>query len=283
MNFYKHYIGDFQRDTGHLSLTERGAYLALIHHYYATEIPLPKSQDALFRIAGAVTKVERDAVKNVLSFFEPMESGLVHSRIEAELQKAGEISNTNRNIALAREASRRAKKDAQNVPRNDNEQSTNRAQNVPRNDNEQGTNQTPDTRHQSPEEEYLDTHNNLITSPEITPGSVCVELTRLGIMQVNPMHPELLEAIANGAIMQDFCFAATESMQKGKGFAYLIAIVKNRIQENRGNNAGNNKNNNETRTGFGGKPCLTDAAMQSIERIEARERQDQQLAERVVN
>lgn len=88
MNFYKHYIGDFQRDTGHLSLTERGAYLALIHHYYATEKPLPKQIDALCRIAGAVTKAERDAVKAVISFFEPMDSGLVHARIEAEIHKA---------------------------------------------------------------------------------------------------------------------------------------------------------------------------------------------------
>lgn len=139
MNFYKHYIGDFQRDTGHLSLTERGAYLCLIHHYYATEKPLPNDLDALCRIAGAVTKIDRAAVKVATGFFERVESGLMHARIEAELEKAGEISNTNREIALAREAKRRAQKEA----RTEHEQSTNRAQSVPRIEHEQSTNQTP--------------------------------------------------------------------------------------------------------------------------------------------
>lgn len=142
MNFYKHYIGDFQRDTGHLSLTERGAYLALIHHYYATEKPLPTDHTSLCRIAGAITRQERDAVKAVMSFFERVESGLMHSRIEAELQKAGAVSDTNREIALAREAKRRAEKEA----RNEHEQSTKRAPSVPRSEHEQSTNQTPDTR-----------------------------------------------------------------------------------------------------------------------------------------
>jgi uncharacterized protein YdaU (DUF1376 family) len=274
VNFYKHYIGDFQRDTGHLSLTERGAYLALIHHYYATETPLPKSQDALFRIAGAVTKVERDAVKNVLSFFEPMESGLVHSRIEAELQKAGEISSTNRNIALAREANRRAKKEAQNVPNTEHEQSTIRAQNVQRTEHEQSTNQTPDTKHQK--EKILDTHSNLTTDGELTPGSVCVALRSLGIALVNPSHPDLLAALADGATLEQFNFAATEAVGKRKGFAYLIAIVRNKIQESRNNN--HEKNNNETRTGSGRKLSIYEQADQDIELLE-----QQQRVERVVN
>lgn len=111
MNFYKHYIGDFQRDTSHLSLTERGAYLALIHHYYATEKPLPNNVDALCRIAGAQTKVERDAVKSVLSYFEVMESGLINARIEAELDKHDDRADKNREIALQREAKRREQRE----------------------------------------------------------------------------------------------------------------------------------------------------------------------------
>jgi uncharacterized protein YdaU (DUF1376 family) len=129
MNFYKHYLGDFQRDTGHLSLTERGAYLALIHHYYATENPLPNEHAALCRIAGAFTKAERDAVKSILSFFELREGMLWHKRIEAELEKQAGRCDKNRAIALAREDRKRAEKEAQT----DNENSTNRAQNVQQN------------------------------------------------------------------------------------------------------------------------------------------------------
>ena len=108
MNFYKHFIGDFNRDTSHLSLTERGAYLALLHHYYATEHPLPDDHTALCRIAGAHTKSERDAVRKVMAFFERCDSGLMHKRVEAELERAGKQADTNRAIAQAREARRKA-------------------------------------------------------------------------------------------------------------------------------------------------------------------------------
>ena len=122
-----------------------------------------------------------------------------------------------------------------------------------------------------------DTHTNSDIVGPITAGQVCVELTRLGIMQVNPMHPELLAAIAAGATMQDFSFAATESVQKGKGFAYLVAIVKNRIQENRGNNA---KNNNEACIGAGRKLSNAEQADRDIELLEGLDRARQ---ERVIN
>jgi uncharacterized protein YdaU (DUF1376 family) len=98
MNFYKHYIGDFQRDTGHLSLSERGAYLALIHHYYATEKPLPADHAALCRIAGAHTKAECAAVETASGFFETREGRLHHRRIEDEIAKASAQRETNREI-----------------------------------------------------------------------------------------------------------------------------------------------------------------------------------------
>lgn len=137
MIFYKHYIGDFQRDTGHLSLTERGAYRALIDHYYATEKPLPNDHPALCRIAGAFTKAERDAVKVAMGFFEVKEGQLWHHRIEAELEKQEGRCDKNRAIALAREERKRAEKRA----REQHDESTNRAPNVPDSLHDQSTNQ----------------------------------------------------------------------------------------------------------------------------------------------
>lgn len=136
MNFYKHYIGDFQRDTGHMSLTQRGAYLCLMHHYYATEKPLPNDHAALCRIAGAIDKAERDAVRVVMGMFEAVASGLMHKRIEAELAKAGARADTNREIALAREAKRRE-------AREDHESCSVRA-------TDRKPNQTPDTNTNTP-------------------------------------------------------------------------------------------------------------------------------------
>ena len=126
MNFYRHYIGDFQRDTGHLSLSERGAYRALMDHYYATEKALPNDVDALCRVAGAVNAIERKAVKAAMGMFEVRGGMLWHKRIEAELEKASERADTNREIALAREARKRAEKET----RTEHEQSTNRAPDV---------------------------------------------------------------------------------------------------------------------------------------------------------
>lgn len=128
MIFYRHYIGDFQRDTAHLSLTERGAYRAMMDYYYASEKPLPNCLDAICRIAGAVNAIERKAVKVAISMFEVRGGALWHKRIEAELEKAGERSDTNREIAVAREARKRADRES----RTEHEQSTNRAPYVPR-------------------------------------------------------------------------------------------------------------------------------------------------------
>ena len=36
MIFYKRYLGDYQRDTGHLSMLEHGAYTLLLDAFYAT-------------------------------------------------------------------------------------------------------------------------------------------------------------------------------------------------------------------------------------------------------
>lgn len=142
MNWYKHYIGDFQRDTGHLSLTERGAYRALLDHHYATERPLPKRTDELCRIVGAVTKAERQAVQRVLDeFWDEGPDGWSNGRAQREMGKADHQRDVNRATAQQREARRRGRQAGH-------EQSTNRATN-------DQPNQTPDTRHHKDREESL--------------------------------------------------------------------------------------------------------------------------------
>lgn len=132
MNFFKLYIGDYQRDTAHLSVTEHGAYQLMLQHYYATEKPLPIGK-ALHRMLRAQDKAERDAIDAVVAqFWTETSDGLVNDRADAEITKAGAQADTNRAIAQAREARRKA-------AREDHESSTNRATN-------DQPNQTPDTR-----------------------------------------------------------------------------------------------------------------------------------------
>lgn len=135
MNFFKLYIGDYQRDTAHLSVTEHGAYLLMLQHYYATEKPLPVGK-ALHRMLRAQDKAERDAIDAIVAqFWTETPDGLVNERADVEITKASAQAETNRAIAQAREAKRKSS-------RASNEQSTNRATN-------DQPNQTPDTRHQT--------------------------------------------------------------------------------------------------------------------------------------
>jgi len=132
MNFFKLYIGDYQRDTADLSLAEHGAYLLMLQHYYATEKPLPTGK-ALHRMLRASDKGEREAIDAMVArFWTVTDAGLINQRADVEIGKASDQADTNRRIAQAREEARRAK-------RNEHEACSNRATN-------EQPNQTPDTR-----------------------------------------------------------------------------------------------------------------------------------------
>lgn len=98
MNFYKHHIGDYQKKTAALSLTEHGAYLLMLQHYYATEKPLPSGRD-LYRLLRATTKPDRDAINRVAQqFWEKTDAGLVNGRAVTEIKKADHQRIINREV-----------------------------------------------------------------------------------------------------------------------------------------------------------------------------------------
>lgn len=73
MNYYKRHLGDYAKDTRHLSLLEHGAYCLLLDYYYSTEKPIP--DDRCERIAGARTEAEIAAVRSVLKEFFTLDDG----------------------------------------------------------------------------------------------------------------------------------------------------------------------------------------------------------------
>lgn len=89
MNFYKRYMGDYARDTAHLSLAEHGAYTLLLDHYYATEKPLPADDAALFRLCRGFDGAEQQAIRRVADMFFPIaEDGLRHNdRADRDIPK----------------------------------------------------------------------------------------------------------------------------------------------------------------------------------------------------
>lgn len=88
MNFYKRFMGDYAKDTAHLSLAEHGAYTLLLDHYYATESPLPEDYQALYRICRAFDKKERQAVCAVAdAFFPVIDGGRVNARAMRQMDE----------------------------------------------------------------------------------------------------------------------------------------------------------------------------------------------------
>lgn len=80
MNYYRRYLGDYMKDTMHLSVMEHGAYGLLLDGYYATEKPLPADYESLYRVARAMTKAEQAAVRSVADqFFKVGPDGLRHN------------------------------------------------------------------------------------------------------------------------------------------------------------------------------------------------------------
>ena len=74
MNYYERHLGDYARDTGHLSMAEHGAYTLLLDRYYATEAPIPA--DLVYRVAHARSGGERACVDRVLAEFFTLSDGV---------------------------------------------------------------------------------------------------------------------------------------------------------------------------------------------------------------
>lgn len=92
MHYYQRHIGDYARDTGHLSVYEHGVYALLLDRLYGTEKPIT-ARDAN-QIIRPATKRERESVQRVLDdFFTLTASGYINKRAVQEIEKYHEISH----------------------------------------------------------------------------------------------------------------------------------------------------------------------------------------------
>ena len=89
MNYYPHHIGDYLRDTAHLTALEDGIYRRMLDVYYASEKPLPLDRDWLRRLLRATDEPSGLAVDVLLKeFFEQKEDGWHNKRADDEIRKA---------------------------------------------------------------------------------------------------------------------------------------------------------------------------------------------------
>ena len=88
MNYYEHHLGDYAKNTMHLSMLEQGAYRLLLDRYYATEKCLPADKKTIQRLVCARSDDEREAVDTVLEeFFVLMEDGWHNARCDRDIEK----------------------------------------------------------------------------------------------------------------------------------------------------------------------------------------------------
>lgn len=200
-------------------MLEHGAYGLLLDRYYSTEQGIPADQ--AHRVSRARTKEEKQAVDAVLDEFFTLSGGIwINQRAEEEIAKA------QTKIKAAKENGKKGGRPKGKKPGSENETQPKPGGLFPGSENETQpkAHQTPDTNHQTPI-----TSNPVDDTQGISPsraGAVCVALRAEGLASVNSSHPDLIALLEDGAEIQEFVSAARIAREKGKGFAYVIGIVK---------------------------------------------------------
>jgi uncharacterized protein YdaU (DUF1376 family) len=117
MHYYQHNIGDYRRDTSHLSLVEHGIYRQLMDSYYLDEQPLCADLAKLMRSHSVRSADEQQSLKNVLAdFFELTENGYIHKRCDEVIAEYHGKSDKARASAMARWHSQNKDVDANALP-----------------------------------------------------------------------------------------------------------------------------------------------------------------------
>ena len=144
MNYYERHIGDYMRDTAHLTMLEHGAYTLLMDRYYATEAGIPADQ--AHRLARARTREEKAAVDAVLQEFFALVDGVwTKRRIEQEIEKAQAKINAAKENGRKGGRPKRVKK----TDELETQQKPSGLSAGSENETQQKAHQAPDTRHQS--------------------------------------------------------------------------------------------------------------------------------------
>ncbi len=96
MHYYQFNIGDYRRDTAHLSRLEHGIYRDLIDWYYLEESPIPLETQSVMRRLRLASQEEAQALKNVLSDFFTEADGWRHHRIDEDIRNYHAMAEKNK-------------------------------------------------------------------------------------------------------------------------------------------------------------------------------------------
>lgn len=270
MNYYEHHIGDYIKNTAHLSMLEDGCYRRMIDAYYTREAPLPEDKKACYRLVRASSREEKVAVDVILAEFFVLESdGWHQKRCDSEIAKYSEkkpVAEEKRENDKERQKRARERRKALfealsshgiNMPWNAttdalhnelsrvtacDESRTCHGPVTPPVTRDNTATQTPDTRHQSPDvnqkllahavsPEYSRAQNPDSEPTTTTAGLLCRRIRDIGIADGNPSHPRLLALLAGGITPEEIESAAIDAKAKGKGFAYVLGVAEGRRRD----------------------------------------------------
>ena len=225
MNYYKRHIGDYLKDTAHLSLLEHGIYTRLLDVYYTRESAIPDDQAA--RLVGARTKEELAALRAVLcEFFTQTDDGAwMQWRCEREITASSAKADRNREVG--KRGGRPRKTETQMVS----------GGNPDGFQNEPTENPSHKPLAISQEEQFIPHSDGggfeaSVSGFTPTPaGAICRAIKAAGIPHVNPGHPLLAELLNAGASEAEFVGAAPKALSKSDPFAYLLTLVANQRKE----------------------------------------------------
>lgn len=229
MNYFEFYPGDYLRDTTRLSLVDHGAYLRLLIAYYSEETPLPADLGELYVITCAVSKADKDAVKKVAERFFPVsdEDGLRHkNRVDEEISKA------QKRIAVARANGAKGgkkKEPSDNPPGTPAGNPMGSLRGTPA--GTQPPTHSGEALHTPHAIQKLPTDNACEPIAPTLAGQACLLMKNAGCGgRVNPSHPDLLAALAEGVTPQTLADTAAEAIAGGKGepFTWAIRTARNR-------------------------------------------------------
>mgnify|MGYP001588161963 CR=1 FL=1 len=90
--WYAWFPSDYRSKTAHLTFEQDSAYRRMLDSYYERRAPLPADLSALFRLCGAQSEGERDAIIFVSKEFFVNGDGLLkHARCDEQIAKEGRL------------------------------------------------------------------------------------------------------------------------------------------------------------------------------------------------
>ena len=250
MNYYERHLGDYTRDTAHLSLLEHGVYTILLDRYYISEQGIP--DDKKYRYARAHSKAERKAVDVVLDEFFHLENGVwKNGRAEEEIADYQNKARANKGNGAKGGRPKRIFDETDETERKPKQNPT-ETQTKP-NDNPQETHEEPTQNpNQSPVTSIKETpslsfggkesapekpNGNPTDNPDVfveKPSDISSVFRQYGI-QGNPQHPKVI-ALADHRIRIGTVAAACQLARDRKPneripAGYVIAILEGWLRE----------------------------------------------------